>query len=100
MKLIQSLLIVIAFLAILGGYSEKPIIEPSLQADKTYGTMLNSYLEEMETSSTTLTSWFSLKEYVRECSLLTSNQSLCHELGESLQHTLKSNMTEDPNGNL
>ncbi len=100
MKFIQILILIFVFCSVLSGCPEKPKIESRLQFDKAQDDSLKSSEQGIENPSSTAPSSFSVKDYVKECTLLTSNQSLCNELGESLQHTLKGNMTDDMDGNL
>jgi len=100
MKFIQILFLIFSLSSMLSGCPEKPNIESKLQLDKENEDSLKLSEQGIENPSSIAPSSFSVKDYVKECTLLTSNQSLCNELGENLQHTLKGNMTDEMDGNL
>ncbi len=81
--------------SILDGCPDKSSVVSSAQLDQTEDEQESSIDQPVLPPTPTPPPIFSVKEYVNECTLLTRNQSLCHELGEDLQHTLKNNITDD-----
>jgi hypothetical protein len=95
MKLLQTLIFLIVACSMLGGCPDKSSIESPAQLDQTEDQQGSSTEQLVSPPTPSPPPVFSVKEYVSECTLLTRNQSLCHELGEDLQHTLKDNITDD-----
>ncbi len=95
MKLLQTFILMFIVCSMLGGCPDKSSVESSAQLDHTEDEQENSTDQPVVPPTPTPPPIFSVKEYVNECTLLTRNQPLCHELGEDLQHTLKGNITDD-----